>query len=108
MLANLILSLYHNFGSTVKEKMNALVLSKRADFPPKLKSLGFQSVKLGEIITGLPHDFSHLITTHFSAFYKKHQATFVLSRKDREALGISEEAYIRANKAVWGENWQDA
>ena len=25
-----------------------------------------------EIITGLPYDFSHLITTHFAAFYKKH------------------------------------
>jgi len=26
-----------------------------------------------EIITGLPYDFSHLITTHFAEFYKKHQ-----------------------------------
>ena len=57
-----------------------------------------------EIITGLPYDFSHLITTHFAAFYKKHMTTFVLSQKEREALGISEEEYIRANTAVWGEN----
>ena len=60
-----------------------------------------------EIITGLPYDFSHLITTHFAAFYKKHQTTFVLSQKEREALGITDEEYIRANKAVWGEKWKD-
>ena len=61
-----------------------------------------------EIITGLPYDFSHLITTHFAAFYKKHMTTFVLSEKEREALGISEEEYIRANKvSVWGEKWEN-
>ena len=43
MSANLILSLYYNFGPSVKEKMNALVLSKRAVFPPKPKGLGFQN-----------------------------------------------------------------
>ena len=77
---------------------------------------GFQFQNLGqligmwdtrEIITGLPYDFSHLITTHFAAFYKKHMTTFVLSQKEREALGISEEEYIRANKvSVWGEKWE--
>lgn len=75
---------------------------------------GFQFQNLGhligmwhtrEIITGLPYDFSHLITTHFAEFYKRHMTTFRLSQKDREALGISEEEYIRANKAVWGEKW---
>ena len=78
---------------------------------------GFQFQNLGqligmwdtrEIITGLPYDFSHLITTHFAAFYKKHITTFVLSQKEREALGISEEEYIRANKvSVWGEKWKN-
>ena len=60
-----------------------------------------------EVITGLPYDFSHLITTHFAEFYKKHMTTFVLSEKQREALGISEAEYTRANKAVWGENWKN-
>lgn len=60
-----------------------------------------------EIITGLPYDFSHLITTHFAEFYKKHITTFVLSEKEREALGISEEEYIQANKTVWGEKWKN-
>ena len=41
MSANLILSLYHNFGPNVKEKMNALVLSKRTKLYPKAKALGF-------------------------------------------------------------------
>ena len=77
---------------------------------------GFQFQNMGhligmwdtrEIITGLPYDFSHLITTHFAAFYKKHKTTFVLSEKEREALGISEEEYIRENKAVWGEKWEN-
>ncbi len=40
LVSNLMLSLYHNFGPSVKEKMNALVLSKRAVFPPKPKGLG--------------------------------------------------------------------
>ena len=79
---------------------------------------GFQFQNLGqligmwdtrEIITGLPYDFSHLITTHFAEFYKKHITTFVLSEKEREALGISEEEYIRvSNKvSVWGEKWKN-
>ena len=77
---------------------------------------GFQFQNMGqligmwgtrEIITGLPYDFSHLITTHFAAFYKKHITTFVLSQQEREALGISEEEYIRENKAVWGEKWEN-
>lgn len=55
-----------------------------------------------EIITGLPYDFSHLITTHFAAFYKKHMTTFVLSEKEREALGITDEAYFRANNEPQG------
>ena len=58
-----------------------------------------------EIITGLPHSFSHLITTHFAEFYRQNLTTFVLTASDRAALGISEEEYIRANKAVWGDNW---
>ena len=41
MSANLIKLLYHNFGSNVKEKMNVLVLSKRARLYPKAKALGF-------------------------------------------------------------------
>ena len=77
---------------------------------------GFQFQNLGqligmwdtrEIITGLPYDFSLMITTHFAAFYKKHITTFVLSQQEREALGISEEEYIRENKAVWGEKWKN-
>ena len=43
MSANTILILYYNFGPSVKEKMNAWVLSKRAVFPPKPKGLGFQN-----------------------------------------------------------------
>lgn len=70
---------------------------------------GFQFQNMGhllgmwdtrEIITGLPFDFSHLIPTHFAEFYKRHMTTFVLTQQDREALGISEEAYIQANKTV--------
>ena len=77
---------------------------------------GFQFQNMGqligmwdtrEIITGLPYDFSHLIATHFAAFYKKHMTTFVLSEKEREALGISDEEYIRVNKSVWGEKWKN-
>ena len=37
MSANLILLLYHNFRPSVKKKIKALVLSKRAVFPPKPK-----------------------------------------------------------------------
>ena len=51
-----------------------------------------------EIITGLPHGFSFMRTTHFAEFYKKHQTNFVLSQKEREALGISDEEYIRAKQ----------
>ena len=36
--ANLIQLLYHFLGSNVKEKINVLVLSKRADFPPPAKA----------------------------------------------------------------------
>ena len=61
-----------------------------------------------EIITGLPYDFSHLITTHFAAFYKKHITTFVLSQQEREALGISEEEYIRANTGRLGRKMEES
>ena len=60
-----------------------------------------------EILIGLPYDFSHLIPTHFAEFYKRHLDTFNLSAEHREALGISEEDYIQAKKATWGENWRD-
>ena len=77
---------------------------------------GFQFQNLGqligmwdtrEIITGLPYDFSHLITTHFAEFYRQNFTDFVLTASEREQLGISDEEYIRENKAVWGEKWKN-
>lgn len=90
---------------------------KDAVFRQGSRYCGFQFQNIGhligmwdtrEIITGLPYDFWHLITTHFAEFYKKHQTTFALSEKEREALGITDEEYIHANKTVWGEKWQDS
>ena len=61
-----------------------------------------------EIITGLPYDFSHLITTHFAEFYRQNFTDFVLTASEREQLGISDEEYIRENKvSVWGEKWEN-
>ena len=77
---------------------------------------GFQFQNMGqlirmwdtrEIITGLPYDFSHLITTHFAEFYRQNFTDFVLTASEREQLGISDEEYIRENKAVWGEKWKN-
>ena len=77
---------------------------------------GFQFQNMGhligmwgtrEIITGLPYDFSHLITTHFAEFYRQNFTDFVLTASEREQLGISDKEYIRENKAVWGEKWKN-
>ena len=77
---------------------------------------GFQFQNMGqligmwdtrEIITGLPYDFSLMITTHFAEFYRQNFTDFVLTASEREQLGISDEEYIRENKAVWGEKWEN-
>lgn len=60
-----------------------------------------------QILVGLPYDFAQMMPTHFAEFYKKNMTTFVLTASDRQKLGISDEAYIQANKTVWGENWKN-
>ena len=59
--ANLIRLLYHNFGPSVKEKMNALVLSKRAVFPPKPTRIGIPkpTIPLNETLKKLAYQFKH-------------------------------------------------
>ena len=87
-----------------------------ADGSCRSRYCGFQFQNMGhligmwdtrEIITGLPYDFSHLITTHFAEFYRQNFTDFVLTASEREQLGISDEEYIRENKAVWGEKWEN-